>query len=378
MILQFGYYLLSILGIIRKRSRILTVMMLFIMWIVFGLCTYNGDFGNYNWIYKNIQTPAYWLEFEPLFTALMLLCSKCGLNFIQFRMVFGGLFLLLLYYTIGKYTNNKAEVLGYYMLFPFLYFSSVIRSGIASILVILAFHEIIARRNNKIRFWVIIIIAVSIHLTSIFFIGYYFLRQKEIKKYSLIIMLGLVLLAFFLFYSGVLYSFVSIFISSDRTLKWFMPGHSDQESRWIVYLIILDFMIIILSYLSYRENKKNAIRNKTTNPFTNDVYYINIGMLIFIPTFFVTNASSRFLWEILLLNILLFAKDDELRFKDTSLVNKKYHKKNIILLGFLLFFSYYANMPYKGTVNDRNLVFKNNMIFTEPQINEANYDGYSE
>ena len=43
MALQIAYYLLSILGIIKKKSKLLTALIMIIMWIVFGLCTYNGD-----------------------------------------------------------------------------------------------------------------------------------------------------------------------------------------------------------------------------------------------------------------------------------------------------------------------------------------------
>ena len=108
MTLQIAYYLLSILGIIKKKSKLLTALIMIIMWIVFGLCTYNGDYGNYSWIYQNIQNPDFWTEFEPLYNVLMYICSVLDLSFIQFRMVFGGLYIILLYIVIGKYTENKA------------------------------------------------------------------------------------------------------------------------------------------------------------------------------------------------------------------------------------------------------------------------------
>jgi len=88
-------------------------------------------------------------------------------------------------------------------------------------------------------------------------------------------------------------------------------------------------------------------------------------MLVFIPTFFVTNASARFLWIILLLNFICIAKDDEFNFPSNNPKDFGLGVNAIIMFVFLLFFSYYANLPYKGTENDCNLVFQNNLIYGE-------------
>ncbi len=365
MVLQIVYYLLSILGILKKRSKVLTFLMLAIMWVIFGLCTYNGDYGNYSWIYQNIENPLYWGEFEFLFNVIMYVCSVSGLSFVQFRMVFGGLYIILLYIVIGKYTENKAEVLGLYMLFPFLFFTTVIRSGFASILIMLAYHEIIAEKDNKIKFWILIILASLMQYTSIFFILYYYLRRKEFRRISVIVVVGMVLATFAAYYTGIIYHVVSQITSSYRTLKWFMPADSAQEPRWILYLVIIDLMMIFLAYLSRKENRMLSRNFYDVNPYADDIFYINIVMLIFIPTFFVTNASARFMWEILLLNIICYAKDDEIGFPSNSLKRLQFSRKMVVLIAFLLFFAFYSNLPYRGTVYDGNLIFQNNLIYGE-------------
>ena len=365
MILQIGYYLLIVLGILKKRSKVLTVLMLVMMWIVFGLCTYNGDYENYRWIYQNIQAPEYWTEFEPLYNVIMYVCSICGLSFIQFRMVFGALYIILLNIAIGEYTKNKAEALGLYMLFPFLSFTSIIRSGFAGVLIVLAYREVMAERDNKFKFWAFIIAATLIHYTSIFFSVYYCLRRKQLRQNSIIFMIGLVMVAFVTYYTGIIYRVVSMMTSNYRTLKWFMPSQSAQQPRWILYLIIIDLIVIFLAYLSQRENRIAARNRRTVNSFANDIFYVNITMLIFIPTFFITNASARFMWEILLLNILCYVKDNECRRPVHSYKRLQFNRNIIILIMFLLFFDYYANLPYRGTVNDGDLIFQNNLIYRE-------------
>ena len=365
MALLIGYYLLSIIGIIKKRSKLLTILMLAMMWIVFGLNTYNGDFGNYSWIYQNIQKPSYWAEFEPLYNVLMYICSILGLSFIQFRMVFGGIYLILLYIAISKYTENKAEVLGLYMLFPFLSFVAVIRSGFAGVLIVLAYHEIIADKNNKLKFWIYFIAACLIQYTSVLFVFYYFLRKKEFKKNSVLLVICILIGGFGAYYSGLLYRIVSLLTSSYRLLKWFIPQASGQEPRWILYLSILDLMCLVLAYLSRSENSISDKVWSARNPYSEDIFIISIAMLVFIPTFFVTNASIRFIWQFLLLIIICYAKDDECRFPNENIQRLGFSRKMILLLAVLIFFSYYSNLPYQGTENDGRLVFQNNLIYGE-------------
>lgn len=361
MILQICYYALSVVGIIKKRSRALTFMMLVMMWIVFGLNTYNGDFGNYNWIYINIRNPIYWTEFEPLFNIIMYICNIAGLSFIQFRMVFGALYVLILYITVHRFTENIPQVLGFYMLFPYLMFTSVIRSGFANILIVLAYYEVFAGRDNKARFWFFIILASLIQYTSIFFVVYFFLKSKELKRIFLMIVPAFLGIVFVAYYSKMMYNIVSLMTSSYRTLKWFVPENSVQKSKWVLYLIVIDLLILFMAYLSKKENTNSSLKN----PYAEDVFYLCASMLIFIPTFFITNASSRVLWELLLPVIISYAKDDEIRRHNNVFNLVTISRKDIILLIVLMAFSLYANLPYRGGVNDARLIFHNNLIYCE-------------
>lgn len=363
MILQITYYFLCIIGIIKKRSQLLTPMLLLIMWSVFGLCTYNGDYENYKYIYNNIQNPIYWSEFEPLFNILMYTCSKIGMNFIQFRMIYGALFVLLLNYVIGKYTENKAQVLGFIMIFPYIYFTSVIRSGLACVFVLLAYYEITGGRQNIIKFCFFIIFAILFHYTSVFFIIYFFFRRIEEK--SLICVPLLAVLVTVIYKSGALLFIMSFITNNERILKWYSPDKSTQETRWIFYLIIIYLLVLFLSYLSRNKNTEFPDSVRPANPYAKDIYHFNITMMILIPAFFVTNASARLIWEILLFNIICYAKDDELRFYNNTINKIKYHKKDFLLLVFLVLFAIYANLPYRGTKNDMNKVFFNNILFQE-------------
>ncbi len=366
MALQIAYYFIGALGIYKKKSKLLTIVMMIMMWLVYGLCTYNGDFGNYSWIYDNIQNPGYWAEFELFYNIFMYLCRIGGLNFVQFRMVFGAVYIVLLCYAISKYTENIAESLGLYMLFPFLSFVSIVRSGFATVFIVLAYHEIIAGKNNQIKFWVLMITAALFQYTSIFFVFYYFMRKKSIKPYVAVLVFGLVFIAFAAYYSGIIYRVASMVTSSERTLVWFLPGGSKQKVRWGIYLVIIDLMVILLAFLSRNDNRIASRSFGRVNPYAEDIYYLSLSMIIFIPTFFVTsNASARLIWQMLLFIIICYARDDECRFPVTKWTKLQFSRATALLIVFLLFFSYYANLPYKGTKDDARLVFQNNLIYVD-------------
>lgn len=363
MYLQISYYMLSILGIVKKKSKSLTALMLFVMWLVYGLCTYNGDFPVYSTIYDNIQNFGYWTEFEPLFNLMMYVCSVLGLSFIQFRMVFGALFLLLLNYTIGKYTVNKAEVLGLYMVFPYLWGISVIRSAFAGILVMLAYHDVIVGKNESKKFWLLMITAALIQFTSIFFVAYYFLRSKKIKPLLVIIIATISIVGVVGYYVGVFYRIASLLTSNYRRLKWFDPANSSQKLKWSIYLIIILLVVIYLCYRARKESHRYEMSLGISNKYADEIFYLSLTMLVLVPTFFVTNASNRFIWQFLLFCIVTYAKNDECRLQIDKRNLLSVRMENLVLIACLIFFAYYSNLPYRGTYNDGYLVFQNNLIY---------------
>lgn len=363
MALQISYYILSILGLVKKKSKSLTVLMLFVMWLVFGLCTYNGDYPLYSTVYDNIQNFGYWTEFEPLFNVMMFGCSILGLNFIQFRMVFGALFLLLLNYTIGKYTVNKAEVLGLYMVFPYLWGISVIRSAFAGILVMLAYHDIIVGKNKKKKFWLLMITASLIQFTSIFFVAYYFFRNRKIKPLLIIIVATISIGGVVGYYFGVFYRIASLLTSNYRRLKWFDPANSSQKLKWSIYLIIILLVVIYLCYRARKESHRYEMSLGISNKYADEIFYLSLTMLVLVPTFFVTNASNRFIWQFLLFCMVTYAKNDECRLQTGKWNLLSVRMENLILIACLIFFAYYSNLPYRGTYNDEYLAFQNNLIY---------------
>lgn len=355
------YYGLAIIGFIKKKSKYVSFVMIGAMWVVFGFCTYNGDFENYRWVYNNIQNLTYWSEFEPLFNLMMYTTNILGLDFIQFRMVFSAIYLILLYFTISRYTENTSEVLGMYMVFPFLYFTSVIRSGLASVIVALAFYEITGGRERKKRFWILMVIAFLIHYTSIGFVVYYYLRNKKYENKNIFIVFGIVFGIMLLFYSGVLHSAMSLVTSNQRFLKWFVP--STQEYRFIIYLIIISLVVICFSYISKKHNDFLKKHDCEYNVYSSDIFYINIAAQAFLPTYFISNASARFIWQVMLLNIIGCAKDDEILFKNQR-SSVHINVKTLYLFVLLALLFIYSNLPYANTVNDGLLVFQNNLLFS--------------
>lgn len=360
LILAGIYYSLCVIGFFKKNSKILAWIMITMMWIIMGLNTYSGDFSNYEWIYINIENRLYWNEFEPLFTLLMFVCHKIGLTFIGFRMVFAFIFLIVLHYTIQKYTENEAEVLALFMVFPYLYFVSVIRAGLSSVIVILALYEIIGENNNRIKFFLLMMVAVLFHYTSILFFSYLLFKEKKYRKVMILSIVVLSLLGFVLYFNGLIYKFASVFTSNKRLLKWFnlsLGNDGNQELRRALYMIIILLIMVLIVYCEYRNQKSNVYSGDLIENFL----CLNINMIILLPVFFVTNTIVRILWEVLLANIICFAKADEIISK------RKYRRNNMSVMTFVLLislflFAFYSNLPYRGTKNDMFEIFRNNIL----------------
>lgn len=374
MALGIVFYTLCVMGIIVKKSRFLTVMMLAVMWVVFALCTYNGDFDNYAWIYQNIENHSYWMEYEPLFNVFMYLCHRIGLSFIQFRMLYATVYMILLYFVTTRYTDNVAETLGLFMVFPFIYFTSVIRSGLATLLIVLAYYHVIDGRNNRLRFWMILCVATLFHKTSILFGVYYFLREKPFRKYIVISVVLFVLLAFGVYYSGILYRLASMVTSNFRTLKWFMPDRADQKIRWTLYLFTISAAVIFMGYLgkngnTYYIGKDTAKPNVPLCIVSSDGLFratqgLNMMLLLFSPSFFMSNASGRFIWQMIPFNILCYAKRDEYLTHGGRRNRLTISSRTLLLVVFLIGLFVYSNLPYRGTENDAFMIFRYNLLYT--------------
>lgn len=108
-----------LLGFTKRRSLVVTTCILIIMWVLMGLNTMNADFMQYKYLYDYKLLDASgvnsgYLAAEHLSWAL-------GLDFLQFRMLFAAIGLILIASFVRRYSSCPNVVLALYLLLPFLY-----------------------------------------------------------------------------------------------------------------------------------------------------------------------------------------------------------------------------------------------------------------
>ncbi len=365
------YGILCLLGFLRRKSKILTFAMLSIMWIIYSLNTYTGDYYNYEHVYNSILNGYLFHEFEPLYTILMIIFRSLGFSFTQFRMVLGTIFIILLYKTIKCYTDSVPFVLSIYMVFPFLFFVSVLRAGIASLIIAYSIKYLIKPdRRSTLKFIILIFLAATIHFTSLFYLSLLLARKGKLKRRKLMVIFILLAVLCVLYYSDTFYYIGQMVTDNYRLIKWFTPHAFDgtvQKIKWIIYEFVILAANIVIMKLTVRALDRCQIKNERTERFVILAYNMNILLVLTVPMLILSNVFMRWVWEILLINICALVSVADL-YNQSRNRGKPWYVVHVFRLAVLLIcwtgmMYLYADRPYVGTVNEGIKVFENNLLF---------------
>lgn len=375
-----GYLILLILFILtcfKPRSKILFICSLVFMWLLYAFSTKTGDQSVYEHVYNNMFNLHYYTEFEPGFTAIILLCKSINLSFVGFRAVCGAIFVILLGFAINKYTKCTALVAFLFILFPFSYFMSVMRAGIACLIVTLFFDFLIKRNKHwAIKYILGIALATLFHYSSIFFLLFIFAAKKDRSMKGFVVATLFVTLGVYLLYNlGYMYSFFSIFISRSKFLDWINPNAVDASSRSNLTGILCSVGIVVLLiivgwYANKKANQAKKILGHEDNyilRMSAVVKYSNVILLLTVPFLLINSVFIRFSYEMVLINLLngvnvahyySNAKQSVHQVKGKSIITNA-----LPLLLCVVVLLVYCDLPYMSQDFSAFKVFQNNLIF---------------
>ncbi|MEH2945008.1 EpsG family protein [Lachnospiraceae bacterium KK002] len=367
--------ILCILGIVMPKSRGASILILLYMWIFYGFSTYSGDYISYQYVYDSMKNGLLLFHFEPAFSLLMLFCSKLGLSFTGFKIVLSSIFIAMLAGIVKKYTNYTAFVLAMFLIFPFSYFASVLRAGIAGLIIVYGIDYLVpcSQKENKGKYLLCVLAAMLFHTSSLFFLVF-LLAGKEVnikRILSILIVMSGVVIAY---YFGFFYYIISFFTNSEKILSWLTYESANNLLNWKGVLSQIFVLMGIVWCIRKSKNISNHVLKVSGQPETCEnkvrlhqtVFNCNVWMCLLIPFFFITSVWMRFLWEFSLINICVCANTIEI----VRVYSKKPSGRKLVVpvVGIILFFGqilllYYTNMPYRGTTDSVWLMFKNNLIF---------------
>ena len=373
-----GWLFLIIAGacaLIWPRSKWAALIVMAFMFIIYGFSSYSGDSEIYEMVYANVGKGQMLTEFEPLFTAIMLLCNFLRMPFVGFRIVLAIIYIVLLYIAVNKYTNCVALVLFIFLLFPFTYFFSVLRAGLSGIIVVIGINQLVKMKKWWfLKYIIFIAIAALFHYSAVIFLPLVLAggRQRKVR-YFLIAAIIMAVIVYVLFNMGTIAKFLSIFTDRGKILSWvsFESVTDRSNIKGIIGSLLILFANIVLSYKSSQIYDRVALTigydlNSYPARLANTVKYINILMIIIAPFLMITSVYLRFIWEIFLLNICVMINAAEIlsirsqKTGSTLYRNVSFNSLPAIAYTALLFI--YTNLPYYGTAADGFLIFKNNYI----------------
>ena len=281
--MAFVYAEILLLAIAFPKSRKVSFLTLAFMLVMYCFVFYKGDIETYKWIYDDYGVGLSETSFEPGFTFLIILCKKMGLPFVGFRVVLGLIFVFLLNRGIGQLTEYRALALALSAIFPFFVFTSVLRSGIACVIILNGYRFLIDPAYGKrgiVKYSMLVFFAMLFHYSSVLMIAFIFARKHmnsaKVMRYLIIV----VLLTVFLNQTDVIFKVISRFTTREKILQWFVRGEGTSNLKGTIAILL----VLAMNALLAKRGRLQLARIEGATDFTEreSLFVFNSSLLFFL------------------------------------------------------------------------------------------------
>ena len=258
-----------ILNVIAKRSKKAFLAMFIWMWIIMAFTYGIADESVYISRYNNFNT---WMSnSELLYSTIILICNKLGMNFQAFKIFITGIQLLLIYSTVWKMAKYPNLVIALYFVFPFPLNVAQMRNALATAIFIFGCRYLLTDdekiqfkvksiylNENDIKYIFCVLLATYVHTASLLWLLLLIAKKLTIKNN--VIVVGVVnFLIYFVFSPQNLQKLVSKFGAGDRIGAYFSQAYQDTAWRHfgaaLIQILFTAGMMIIMSIII--ANKEN-------------------------------------------------------------------------------------------------------------------------
>lgn len=359
------FFLMILLGMIFKRSKIVSFFLLGYIWILIGLNTYTPDYSEYESIYNNAGNIATNTEIGFLYVCMFF--RNLGFSYQEFRMIWGMIYIILIANFTIKNTKNPNYVYSLLLIAPVLMDASGIRAGVAYMLA-MNFSLLLKKpkRSCKILFVLGIILCSMLHVSAIFYL-IFLLADKPLNRKK-ILFIGVLILAITLFcYTPVFQlgmNLVYDFTGSYKISKWILSSSAIHPT--LVGFLSVALFLVGLVYLSSKEDKYICHKNSEVIISENAEQLLKkacIMMLFLLPVLAIVLEARRIFNAALILYACMSAnclleRNGTKFVLHISLESMKYIILHIALVtGVLVMYMYtYQSYDVMGTLY-------NNMLF---------------
>lgn len=246
---------------------------------------------------------------EPLFVFFVRLLRNVnfGLDIQGMFLFFSGLTIVVLYHALRKLTPHYRLGILLYLLVPSLYLSSfsVIRQGIALVILLYGLHYIAKEKAEYPKYMLVSVVAFLFHYSAAFVTLVYMVAGKLFQRnYSWIFYTFLIVVSFFL-------SFAHI----GKMLLLYAPGHFSSYANNYGYSVsVLKLLAVNGFFLFLMFQKNHFLKTKRDIYLLNSLFFGLLIFNIFSDFAFVSRLAQYFMAaEIVLVPIYLYSIQDSFR-----------------------------------------------------------------
>lgn len=278
--------LLYLAGQNKTKSKSITALILFLMWVLLAFNTVSPDGEAYRSSYDNYIFLAN--HYEPLYSLLVWIGHRFNFTFDTFRAVYSILVVLFTFLGCRKYTEYTSKGLSLYLVTYFVWYISGMRIALAIAITIYAVSFLLSNtKRSLILFCLILLVAVLVHYSCGLFYLLLFARQKEINwKKFIWIFLAACLFTVIVLKTDILYTTVTRFTNRDKTTQWFINDSSAAGRPTLIGLttsLIIVFGNIVVSHFANKFTTINMAATEADKDRTVFIYNANCAMMLLLP-----------------------------------------------------------------------------------------------
>lgn len=321
-----------ILVIIKKKSKLITLLTFAVMVTIYFLNTTSGDYENYLWEYN---TSSYYTV-ESGFTWIMKIASSCSLSFNQFQGIVCTISLLLVFYVFKHYSENYHLFFSVYFIYQYFYDIDSLKNFLARAILLLAIYMLIEGKRKHFIFT--LLIGLLIHRTLIIYLPLALFNpergfSRKSMKYCSI---AVVVLCFVIFVLHSRFEFLGSFLmvalerdNLNAKLNTYLTRST--QFGFLIYFV-LHACDIFLVWRSKRFSE--FVGEEQTDRLCQFTWFINLYVVMFFPLIMINNVFFRLFNNIILLNFILYSRIADSYEKTTT----RYYRYVFVIILFMLLY----------------------------------------
>lgn len=341
-------------GLICRKSRICSVYILGVMYLISTFCVQNADYNNYENGYHLIASGSS-TSFRYLgYFLFMKIWAFLGLSFMQYRMVFYFLVLMLLFLAIRRLSEDVNFVLALYMIFSFCIDAVQMKSFLATSVMFYGLSFLLGKtgknRSAVAIFFCLSLIAATIHFSSVFYIlaGFSYIAWQRKRNIGQNVFLLSAMVAFFVYSGGPelviqIMNRLGVLGDIDYILEYF--------ERKTKFGFLLGFIWVAMIVYCCCNIKKRMAKESIT--YSNITKFSSTALLA-LPLFVLHMQYTRIMRPYMVLMYIVYANQFHRRETKHEIF------ENVIFLILMTFVSMIEIRPvYDGTLG---ALFENNAL----------------